>query len=175
MNGDTLGANDTNKMTSNKNHTHPLEGRFPSIRVSAIIINEKDEILLAKHRKKDREYWVLPGGHLEFGESLAQCVERELLEESGLKGKFERLVFVSESLAPNGTRHIINFFALLTASDGKMKIGSDEDILCEIVYVPLTKLPELIFYPNITNHIIQNHQEGWPNQYVQVLHTPWTN
>lgn len=146
----------------------------PTVRVSDIIINEVDEILLVKHRKQGREYWVLPGGHLEYGETFAECAVRELQEETSLKGEFQKLVFLSESLAPNGSRHIINLFALVKVLGGEIKIGSDEDILCEVAYKPLVELSKLTVYPNIGEHILKGHKAGWPETGLEVLSTPWT-
>lgn len=145
----------------------------PTVRVSTIIINKNQEILLVKHRKKDREYWVLPGGHLDYGETIAQCAERELKEETCLDGKFERIVFLSESLAPDGTRHIINIFVLLTVIGGEIQIGEGENILCEIAYKPLTELSELIVFPDINTQILKNQKENWPNNFIEFLQTPW--
>ncbi len=45
------------------------------------IINEKQEILLLK--RKDSGKWTMPGGTLEFGESLITCAKREVEEETG--------------------------------------------------------------------------------------------
>ncbi len=147
----------------------------PTIRVSAIIINEKQEILLIKHRKKDREYWVLPGGHLEFGETIETGTLRELKEETSLTGKFERIVFLSESIAPNNSRHIINIFALVKVFEGQeIIIGSDEDIIAEVKYHDLKNLNELIVYPDIKEEILLNHQTAWTNEQIQFLITKWT-
>ncbi len=146
----------------------------PTIRVSAIIINENSEILLVKHRKKEKEYWVLPGGHLDYGETIAQCAERELKEETTLDCKFERIVFISESLAPSGQRHIINIFVLLKVQGGQIQIGAGEDVLCDIAYKPLKELKDLVVYPNINTEIIKNQKENWPNSFIELLQTPWT-
>ena len=50
------------------------------IRVKALIINSKKEILLAK------AYTTIqfPGGHLEENESLNEALKREVLEETGI-------------------------------------------------------------------------------------------
>lgn len=61
-----------------------------------IILNRRKEILLEKHKKRTPwyGYWILPGGKLEMGESLENCVKREIKEEVGIDVKIKRLVSV---------------------------------------------------------------------------------
>ena len=48
---------------------------------AAIVINEKNEILLIKGPRRG---WEMPGGQVEEGESLTDAVIRETKEESGI-------------------------------------------------------------------------------------------
>ena len=50
--------------------------------VTAIIFNEKQEILLFKHTYRQHS-WSLPGGYMKSGEHPAEALEREIKEESG--------------------------------------------------------------------------------------------
>lgn len=43
-------------------------------------------------RRKDNEKWTMPGGTLEFGESLVDCAIREVLEETGFTIKITGLI-----------------------------------------------------------------------------------
>lgn len=54
------------------------------------IINDKEEILLLK--RADSSKWTMPGGTLEFGESLVDCAIREVREESGLDVKVTEVI-----------------------------------------------------------------------------------
>lgn len=54
--------------------------------VRAFVFNPEGKVLMAQH-KKDTP-WVLPGGHVESGESLHQAMVRELQEEFSLEAWF---------------------------------------------------------------------------------------
>ena len=57
---------------------------------SAIVTDDEERILL--HRRRDNDMWALPGGVMELGESLADCVIREVREETGLEVEVEGIV-----------------------------------------------------------------------------------
>src|SRR5438046_9044026 len=88
----------------------PLE---PRIRVSAVLRWE-DRVLLCRHEKSGRgEYWLLPGGGVNGGESLVEALRRELEEEVGIGEEltFEGPVAVVDSIAQRPTcrgRHVVH-------------------------------------------------------------------
>lgn len=50
------------------------------VRTKALIINDNDEITLVYSHQS----YQFPGGHLEEGESLEECLKREVKEETGI-------------------------------------------------------------------------------------------
>lgn len=68
----------------------------PAIRLApaavAVIFNETGDVLLT--RRVDNGLWCLPSGQMEVGESIADTVVREVMEETGLEVAVERPVGV---------------------------------------------------------------------------------
>lgn len=60
--------------------------------VSAVIVDADGRILL--QQRTDNGRWGLPGGAVEYGESILEALHREVLEETGLTIDVERLVGV---------------------------------------------------------------------------------
>ena len=58
--------------------------------VAAVIFDADRRILFMKRTRSD--YWSLPGGRLDLGESAQDCCVRETLEETGLETRIVRLI-----------------------------------------------------------------------------------
>ena len=60
------------------------EQQFPEPTVGAVIINAEGKLFLMRSHKW-RDGWVVPGGHIELGESMEEALRREVKEETGLE------------------------------------------------------------------------------------------
>ena len=56
--------------------------QYPEPTVGALILNKESKILLVKSHKWQNNY-VIPGGHVELGETLQDTLKREIKEETG--------------------------------------------------------------------------------------------
>jgi 8-oxo-dGTP diphosphatase len=70
---------------------HPSSATF-RIGVFALIFDDAGRVLLA--RRRDIDWWNLPGGGMEAGETVDEAIRREVREETGLEVAVERLVGV---------------------------------------------------------------------------------
>lgn len=66
-----------------------------NFRVAAIIFDEDRSHILI-HKKKFNDFWMLPGGRVQFGEDTLNGIKREIDEEIGLSGNF-KLAYVCEN------------------------------------------------------------------------------
>jgi 8-oxo-dGTP diphosphatase len=85
----------------------------PRIRVSAIL-HWQGRVLLIRQEKPGKEYWLLPGGGVDGGETLIEALRRELREELGIEAdvQFEGPVALVDSIAPKTTvatrKHVVH-------------------------------------------------------------------
>ena len=154
------GQNNTNLMPNPIFRGRKFYSQRPNFRVSMIIVNENKDILLVQHRKANRFYWVLPGGRIEYGEDFATCAVRELKEETNLDIRFDKVVFLSEAIAPDRSRHIINIYATGEVIGGELRLGN-EPVLADVAYKPILELNKITLYPPVADQIIGAYNEGF--------------
>ena len=146
----------------------PSEMDF-GIRVGAVVARG-GALLLVRHDKPDREpYWVLPGGRLEPGETIPECAERELMEETGLEGTFTGVLYVSEFLQEG--RHTVDVTVRVKVNEAEeAQLGSDPEVeegadatLKEVRWVRFEQLEEMTVLPGfIRDQIVKDRSHGWP-------------
>ena len=114
-----------------------IEEYIVNLRVVAIIVNDKK--VLFQKRKQD-EFWALPGGKIRVGESGEETIIRELSEEIGVNNCFvERMHSVSEYFFEFGEDKYHQYILAYV-----VKVN-DNDILSNIEFEGIEKNENLIF------------------------------
>ena len=64
------------------------------IGAGGVVLDDENNLLVVseRHRRSKVPYYKLPGGALHGGEHIAECVQREVQEETGVRTRFEAIV-----------------------------------------------------------------------------------
>lgn len=108
-----------------------------TIGVFGIIKDQQNRVLLVL--RTDKDWWNLPGGGLESGETPWEGVVREVKEETGLNVKVERLIGVYSKPLRND---LVFSFACQVLS-GELTLN---DEAADLRYFSLNELPENLYY-----------------------------
>jgi ADP-ribose pyrophosphatase YjhB (NUDIX family) len=91
----------------------------PQLAVSAAIFRDGKVLLVRRARSPGKGFYSLPGGRVEFGESLHEALHREVREETGLRIEIAGLAGWREVLPDAGGGHylIMSFAARWIANE----------------------------------------------------------
>jgi 8-oxo-dGTP diphosphatase len=147
----------------------------PRVRVAALI-HWQNRILLCRQEKPGKEYWLLPGGGVDGGETLVGALRRELDEELGLRESFplEGPIAVAESIAPDwraGDRHIVHIVFGADLSHRSLEAVETNDAAVRGARLfSLDELEDIVLHPPIMR-FVQRWRPGDPAVYLGSL---WT-
>lgn len=108
-----------------------------------IIVMRDGKVLLERRNGFGGGSWGLPGGHVEYGESLKECARRELLEETGMSAESFEFAGVADDPA-NGNHYLqISFFAKGVSGEPRV---CEPDECAEWAWFSPDALPEPLFF-----------------------------
>ena len=98
--------------------TTPDPSTRPQLAVSGVIFRDGKVLLVRRARSPGKGFYSLPGGRVEFGESLHTALHREVDEETGLRIEILGLAGWREVLptGPGAGHYMIMSFAARWAS-----------------------------------------------------------
>ena len=100
-------------------------------------------MLIRRGKEPRKDQWSIPGGHLEWGESLHEALLREVHEETGLSvelvGLIDTVDLITEDGSGNVTRHYVLIDFAVRAIGGDLRAGSDA---AEARWVPFSQIDD---------------------------------
>jgi ADP-ribose pyrophosphatase YjhB (NUDIX family) len=113
-----------------------------------------------EHLKRDNSYWCLPGGGLDEGEALVAGIEREMIEETGIRPVIGNLLYVQQFL--HGDKDYLEFFFHITNDEDYLDVDLSKtthglEEIEEIGFIdPAAEhiLPEFLKTEPLSSHVI---------------------
>jgi len=98
---------------------------YIGVGVGAVIVDDEGRLFLARRgpqAKNERGLWEFPGGSVEFGEKLAQALQREIREEYGVEIAVGELLDVVDHILPEEGQHWVSPSFICTILSGQPTI-----------------------------------------------------
>ena len=105
-----------------------MEQARPNIGIGVIILNKNGEILVGKRQGSHAQYYSIPGGHLELGETFEYAAIKEIKEETSLELTNPKVICVTNNLETykKEGKHYISICLLATEYRGEPKTMEPE-------------------------------------------------
>ncbi|ADC46022.1 NUDIX domain-containing protein [Methanobrevibacter ruminantium M1] len=100
--------------------------KIPSLTVDIFIFNDEKEFILIK-RKNDpyKDFWALPGGFVDYGETTEHAAVREAKEETSIDVELIKLFNVYSDPDRDPRRHTVSVFYLAHGDMNDAKADDD--------------------------------------------------
>jgi mutator protein MutT len=102
---------------------------YVGVGVGAVIVDDQGRLFLARRgpkAKNERGLWEFPGGSVEFGEKLAEALQREIREEYDLQIAVGELLDVVDHILIDEGQHWVSPTFICTIVAGEPRIAEPE-------------------------------------------------
>jgi len=125
----------------------------PEVAVGAICVQDDALLLIRRGHGPAAGRWSVPSGRIERGETAAEAVVRELMEETSLAGVCGGLIGWAELISDEAHFVVLNFEVIMM-DDGEPVAGSDA---AEARWVPLAEVEELNLTPGLVEFLAEHN------------------
>ncbi len=131
-------------------HAWPYTPDVPVDRASVgvgVIVRKGADILLIKRQGSHGEgTWSVPGGHIDFGETVEQCAAREVMEETGIVIREPRFLGYTNDVFTLEGKHYVTMWVEAEYAYGEPTITSPRETSF-VGWLPASPLPSPRFVP----------------------------
>lgn len=99
--------------------------RNPIPTIDAIIEKDRKIVLVKRNKQPFKGLWAIPGGHVDYGETVENATIREAEEETGLKIRLKEILGVYSRPDRNPEKHTMATVFVAEVVGGELKSGSD--------------------------------------------------
>lgn len=123
-----------------------MDKNIPRIGIGIFVIKDGKFLMGLRKGSHGKGSWCVPGGHLEFGETIEMASEREVFEEVNIKITNIRFAGVTNDIFEDENKHYITIWMLSDWKSGKEKI-MEPDKFSDIAWYNFDSLPKPLFLP----------------------------
>ncbi|MCW7754498.1 NUDIX hydrolase [Desulfobotulus sp. H1] len=102
---------------------------YPIPAVGAVVFHENKVLLVKRGKAPAAGYWAIPGGKMRLGEGYGEAAEREIFEETGIRIRAGKVVWVMDLLEKDGQDRIIWHYLIVDVLghylEGQPRAGDD--------------------------------------------------
>ncbi len=139
----------------------------------ALILVERNHILLMKYQYGNEFVYNLPGGNPDPGETLAETIVRECQEELNIEVEVGNLLMVGDILPSENREPSVHILFEGKIISGIPVLQSEQTTALELVWVSISEITKINMYPNVSEALQDMLFLQKPGKYVGAIRQAW--
>jgi len=126
--------------------------------VGGVVVRGPDVLLVKRTYGYSKGLWSLPSGYVDFGESVNEALEREVMEETRVRAECRDLIFVRHLVSE--TKNDLFLVFRMTYREGTPRPDGEE--ISEARFLPLQDMRHSQAVAPLAKFVLENcNREGW--------------
>jgi 8-oxo-dGTP diphosphatase len=142
------------------------------VRPAACII-KNSKILLMRYEYNGHSVYNFPGGNRENGELIKETLEREMVEELGIRIKVNELMLVGEVLSKEQKEDVLHCIFNCEITENDPIINKNETSAIDLAWIEIEEIIGLNLYPNIGKELIEKLSDNNKSVYLGEIEQVW--
>ena len=139
----------------------------------ALILVERNHILLMKYQYGNEFVYNLPGGNPDPGETLAETIVRECQEELNIEVEVGNLLMVGDILPSENREPSVHILFEGKIISGIPELQPEQTTALELVWVSISEITKINMYPNVSEALQDMLFLQKAGKYVGAIRQAW--